>query len=127
VGRGGDTDVRIHGPAVLSLQEAFAEDWLIATGEVVDAPRYFPSPESAGPCIVQVVDSGPDRTWSPIAHLYTQAFALARQRIWITSPYFIPSSSLENALVTASLRGVDVRLLLPARADHLVVTLASRS
>jgi cardiolipin synthase A/B len=127
IGSWRDTHVRIEGPAVLSLQETFLEDWLIATGNLVDGERYFPAPQTSGGCIVQIVDSGPDRTWSPMSHLYTQAIALARERIWITSPYFIPSAVLEGALITASLRGVDVRLLLPAKADYFVVTLASRS
>lgn len=129
VGYWRDTHVRLEGPSVLSLQKAFAEDWLHATEEVFDDPRYFPDPDGrdSGPYAVQVVDSGPDRTFSPISYLFGQAFALAKQRIWITSPYFIPDANIEATLICAALRGVDVRLLVPQRPDHRVVMWAATS
>ncbi len=122
-----DTHMRIDGPATLSLQAAFAEDWIGATGELLDAARYFPEPQESGDSCVQIVDSGPDRQWSPIEHLYTQAFAVARRRIWLTTPYFVPSAGIEGGLVAAALRGIDVCLLVPARSDSVLVNLASRA
>ncbi len=124
-----DTHVKIEGPAVLSLQSTFAEDWLAATGELIEEPRYYPDlcDHEPGGDIIQVVDSGPDRKFSPIAHIVCQALALSRERVWITNPYFIPSAAINDALIRASLRGVDVRLLLPSRSDNLVVNLAARS
>jgi cardiolipin synthase len=124
-----DTHVGITGPAVLSLQAAFAEDWVTATGRLLDDERYFPDPagHDDGPYRVQIIDSGPDRSWSPIAHVFTQAYALARERIWVTSPYFIPTPAVENGLIGAALRGVDVRLLLPLRPDHPVAMAAASS
>jgi len=122
-----DTHARIAGPAVLSLQAAFAEDWLIATGELLEAPRYFPEPRTEGDCLVQIVDSGPDRTWSAISQIHTHAIALADERVWLTNPYFVPSQALEEALIAAALRGVDVRLLVPSRSDSRLVTWASAS
>lgn len=135
IGHWRDTHIRIEGPAVVSLQQAFAEDWLTAEGEVLDNPRYYPVSPVSEPsgfghdetCIVQVVDSGPDRNWSPIVHMFAQAIALARVRVWITNPYFVPDVVLKTALISAALRGVDVRLLLPSRADHPLVSFASRS
>jgi cardiolipin synthase len=127
-GKWRDTHVRIEGPAALGLQWTFAQDWLFAADERLEAERYFPDPGArAGDSIVQVIDSGPDRTWSPIGHFYTQTIALARERVWITNPYFIPGPALEEALVTAALRGVDVRLLLPRRGDRVLVALAGGS
>lgn len=127
VGYWRDTHVQIEGPAVLSLQKVFAEDWLQATGELLDDARFYPAPpaEPLGPYSVHVIDSGPDRTYSPISYLFTQAFALARERIWITSPYFIPNPSIRGSLIAAALRGVDVRLLVPLKPDHKVVMLAA--
>jgi cardiolipin synthase len=124
-----DTHVRIAGPAVFGLQKTFAEDWLAATGKLLDDPRYFPDPrvEKEQGCVVQIIDSGPDRKWSPIAQIYAHSFALARSRLWITNPYFIPSLPIEDGLVSAALRGLDVRLLVPAKGDSLLVSLASRS
>ncbi len=129
MGRWRDTHVRIHGPAVLGLQKAFCEDWLTTSEELLDDPRYFPdipAPED-GNDIIQIVDSGPDRSWSPISHFFSHGIALAQKRVWITSPYFIPAPSIEQALLCAALRGVDVRLLLPAHPDHLLVSLAAKT
>ncbi len=129
VGHWRDTHVRIEGPAALALQGTFAEDWLATTGELLDEPRYYPEPplDAEEGSVVQVVDSGPDRTWSPLHQLFFQAFTLARKRIWVTSPYFIPDAVIEQALVTAALRGVDVRLLVPSRSDSRLVDFASRA
>jgi len=122
-----DAHVRVEGPAALSLQAAFAEDWIGATDRLLDAERYFPRPATPGDSCVQIVDSGPDRRWSAIEHLYAQAFAVARERIWLTTPYFVPSASIEGGLVAAALRGVDVRVLVPERSDSILVDLASRA
>ena len=122
-----DTHMRIDGPAVLSLQKVFVEDWLAATDKLLDEPRYFPDVQPAGACVVQVIESGPDRSWSSIHHLYFSMITLARKRVWITSPYFVPDAVIEEALICAALRGVDVRLLLPSRSDSVLVSVASRS
>ncbi|MEN8149150.1 MAG: cardiolipin synthase [Planctomycetota bacterium] len=122
-----DTQVALSGPAVLSLQRTFAEDWCATTDELIDDARYFPEPREAGGSTVQIVDSGPDRKWSPISLVLTHAMALSRRRLWITSPYFVPGPAVENAMVSAALRGVDVRLLVPERSDSLLATLAGRT
>lgn len=129
IGRWRDTHVSLRGPATLALQKVFAEDWFLTTDELLQEARYFPptADYEEGDCIVQVLDSGPDRKWSPIAYYQNHIFALAKHRLWITSPYFIPSPSVEEALISASLRGVDVRLLVPRRSDSRLVALASSS
>jgi cardiolipin synthase len=120
-----DTHIELRGPSVLSLQATYIEDWLNATGELLDDKGLFPEPERPGKATVQIVDSGPDQAWSPISHALMYAFARADHRIWITSPYFVPSIEISETLISAALRGVDVRLLVPAKADHLIVHLAS--
>lgn len=129
IGHWRDSHVRIEGPAVLSLQNTFAEDWLLAAGEVLGNARYYPAPgaELPGETIVDVIDSGPDQKWSAVHYIYSQAMALAERRLWVTSPYFVPDPVVEQMLSSAALRGVDVRLLLPLRADSMLVTYASRS
>lgn len=122
-----DTHVQLEGPAVLSLQKTFAEDWFTAAGELLDDEHHFPEPLTRGSCSVAVVDSGPDRRYAPIERLVVHSLALASERVWLTSPYFVPSPSVLDALISAAVRGVDVRLLVPARSDHLLVTLAGRS
>lgn len=125
-----DTHMRVEGPAVIALQRTFAEDWLWATGEVLDAQVFRfgnRKGEADAGSLVQIVDSGPDRRWRRLERLYVQAIAEAKERVWITSPYFIPSIVMDEALTTAALRGVDVRLLLPHTSDHPIVALASRA
>lgn len=127
IGHWRDTHIRIEGPAVLSLQETFLHDWFMTTGDDVDNARFFPSCRSGGVDVVQVVDSGPDDFWSAMEIYHAQAISSAHHRVWITNPYFIPSRSLETALVAAGLRGIDTRLLLPAKSDNVIVSEASRS
>jgi cardiolipin synthase len=127
IGRWRDTHVRIEGPAVLSLQQTFVQDWLLTTGETLDDEHYFPEHPPAGECLVQVIDSGPDQAWASVELYYAQAIALSCERVWITNPYFVPSQLIESALTLAALRGVDVRILLPKKSDTRIVTLASHS
>ncbi len=142
IGHWRDTHMQIDGPAVLALQRAFGEDWAATTGELLEDAAFYPTdfPQTltgaearqeglrgSHGCTVQIIDSGPDRQWSPITHLFSQAFTSAQQQLWLTTPYFIPSETIESAMIGAALRGVDVRLLVPQRADSWVVTLASRS
>lgn len=122
-----DTHVQIRGPAVLGLQKVFAEDWLHATEEMLDTDAYFPELEAAGKDEIQIVDSGPDRDWSPIEKAVVHAIALSKERVWITSPYFVPPAPVESALTSAALRGVDVRLLLPLKPDQRIVATAAAS
>ncbi len=127
IGEWRDTHIRIEGPAALSLQQAFLQDWLLTTGEALDGERYFPNCGEQGECVVQVIDSGPDQRWAAMELYYAQAIALARERVWITNPYFIPSRPIAAALTVAALKGMDVRLLLPAKSDNMLVRQASRS
>lgn len=127
-----DTAVRIEGAAVHGLQLAFLENWAFATGETgspvpVAALRDFFPEEPAGDLEIQIVPSGPDQDASAVGHLYVAAIAGARQRAWITTPYFVPDEPILAALSSAALRGVDVRLLLPRATDSRVVDAASRT
>jgi cardiolipin synthase len=121
-----DTHLRIRGAAVQQLQLAFLDDWFFATEYVPRAREYFPDQPRAHH-VVQVVPSGPDQDWEAIQKLYFAAIAGAQQRVMVTTPYFVPDESMMNALTTAAMRGVDVRVLVPRRGDSLLVTIAARS
>ena len=128
IGHWRDTHLRIEGPAVLSLQEVFALDWRMASEEKAEYAKWFVTPSvSLDGALVQIVDSGPDSDWAPVEQIYFQAIMSAEARVWLTTPYFVPSPSIEAALVAAAMRGVDVQLLLPMKPDSLVIGLASRS
>jgi cardiolipin synthase len=122
-----DTHVRIEGPAVLRLQEIFAEDWLFATDEDLVDERYY---VDAGPYaqeLVQIVASGPDQDYGTIHSIFFTAISQARRRIRITTPYFVPDPAVLLALKSAAWRGVDVRVLLPGKSDLKLVQTAGRS
>ncbi|WP_217446856.1 cardiolipin synthase [Cupriavidus basilensis] len=118
-----DTHIEIRGSAVLDLQMVFAEDWFWAAREV---PMLLPPPAApAGGMTCQVVPSGPADAQETCSLFFVEAIQAARWRVWITSPYFVPDEAVFAVLRLAVLRGVDVRILLPARPDHLVVFAAS--
>ncbi len=123
-----DLHARICGPVVHSLQEVFCQDWYHATAEDLVNPAYFPPIKGGGNVWAQLLASGPaDERWRAIHTLLFAAINLAQQRVWIETPYFVPDSPIVIALQTAALRGVDVRLLLPAHSDNILVLHAGRS
>ncbi len=123
-----DTHLRIEGLPVVSLQTVFLEDWQFATGSAPTGEAYFPAEDApaSGPW-VQIVASGPDRDLYTIHKFYFSAIAGARERVLATPAYFVPAEPIYTALVTAALRGVEVRLLVPKRGDSRLVTAAARS
>lgn len=118
-----DTHLRIEGPAAQMFQVSFAEDWHYVTGEVLTSDHE--QAVGAGPAIVLPVASGPAEMWSVCPAVYLSVIQNTRERLWMASPYFVPSSPLMYALCHAALRGVDVRLLLPQMADHTLPWLSS--
>ncbi|MEN8180480.1 MAG: cardiolipin synthase [Pseudomonadota bacterium] len=123
-----DLHARIRGPIVHSLQEAFCQDWYHATGDDLVSTAYFPHIPGTGNVWAQLLASGPaDERWRAIHTLLFAAINLARERVWVETPYFVPDPPIVMALQTAALRGVDVRLLLPGRSDLPLVLHAGRS
>lgn len=120
-----DSHVMFRGPAVRDLADVFIEDWAFATGGVLESP--VPSAGAEGQSTVAVLPSGPDQERNASALAYFAALGQARERAWLTSPYFIPDEPTLRALECAALRGVDVRLLVPARGDVAFVGAAARS
>ena len=122
-----DTHLRLMGPAVLQLQQVFAEDWYFATGQALTDKELYPEPRDMGEQVAQVLASGPDADNAVFHALYFAAINEARQRVTIATSYFVPTEAIVSALETAALRGVKVRLLLPRKAAHLSTVFASRS
>ncbi|MFG0417279.1 cardiolipin synthase [Pseudomonas sp. zjy_8] len=118
-----DTHVEVRGPVVASLQEAFAEDWYWACQKL--PPLLMPSKQDEPGVLCQVIASGPADAQETCSLMFVEAIHAARERVWLSSPYFVPDEALFAALRLAVMRGVDVRLLLPARPDHRIVYAAS--
>ena len=122
-GRWRDVSLVVEGPAALDLDALFRSDWAFATGAAQDS-GLSPPAGPAGDTPVQVVASGPDVEGDPLyASLISLLFA-AQRRIWVVTPYFVPDEILVRALELAARRGVDVRLLIPNRSNHLTADLA---
>ena len=122
-----DTHFRIEGNGVAGLQASFLSDWSATTKQRITGPEYYPAAEHFTDNVLQIVPSGPFGTWRTLLQGDSYAMANARRRIWIQTPYYLPSDVLNSALQTAALAGIDVRLMLPARSDSRIVDLASHS
>lgn len=139
-----DTHLKLSGDSVDSLEFRFALDWHYATGENLFTDRkYFGKrlrlsppagtdavtvPELAEKALgIQIVTSGPDSSMEQIRDNYIELFNKARDHIYITTPYFIPDSAVLSALLIAAKCGVDVRLMIPCKPDHLFVYWATTS
>ncbi len=121
---------RVTGPVVLELQFVFAGDWFIETEEVLDSPELFPPPrrhDRDHTAVAQVLPTGPGFENTGLHQLIVALVHGARERVCITTPYFIPDDTLLQALDTAVRRGVDVTLIVPRDSDQILVGLAQRS
>jgi cardiolipin synthase len=119
--------VRASGPIALEFQSVFASDWHLETEEFLDTPEIFPEPITAGDKPAQVLPSGPTFSSQSTQRLVVLLIHNARQRIVVTTPYFIPDESLQHALQTAALRGVEVHLVVSEVEDQFLVGQAQKS
>jgi cardiolipin synthase len=121
-----DTHVKLEGPVVQEIQFSFVEDWYWATSRIPEL-NWHPLKAADGHEKVLMIASGPADSLETCGLMFVQAINDARQRVWIASPYFVPDLQILSALKLAALRGVDVRIMLPEKADHRTVYLASFS
>ena len=122
-----DLHFRVRGPVVRCLQEAFADDWAFATGEILGDQRWFPALEESGILIARVILDGPDADYDKLRWTLLAALAEARTSVQILTPYFLPDRPLVEALNLAALRGVRVDIILPATNNLPFVHWASRA
>lgn len=137
-----DTHLKLSGESVISLQTRFALDWNYATGEniflngkyftyknIFSLPKYNSRKNlvNNSEIGVQIITSGPDSATKQIRDNYIELFRLAREHIYIHTPYFIPDDSVISALLFSIKSGVDVRLMIPSKPDHPFVFWASLS
>ena len=115
-----DTHLRIEGDAVAGIQHTFIYDWLYITKRLHTNKRFFPETTVTTPTAVQIGISGPDMDWESIMQAYCLAISNAKKYIYIQTPYFLPNESILNAIESAALSGVDVKLMIPYRSDERV-------
>lgn len=122
-----DTTLRIDGQAVQALQTVFLMDWCFTTRELISDRPYFPSLDTQGNSQIQIVISKPVGRWHDIMQGFLCAIGNAQRYIYIQTPYFMPTEQICTALQTAALAGIDVRIMIPWRADSRMVQMCSRS
>lgn len=128
-----DTAIRLTGAPVAGVQRNFAIDWsfmgqpLLIEGQPDQGESETPEAQVADSEGIQLITSGPTGRWSNIAFAYFRAITGAKRRVYIQTPYFLPTEGLLKALQVAALGGVDVRVMLPRRSDSWLLTYASQS
>lgn len=135
-----DIAMRMRGPTIDQLQEVFAEDWYFAAKEDLSEGDYFGrwvldkdeneeawADEQAQNVSCSTIASGPIQRVNSTHELLFASINNAKTRVWMMTPYFVPSSTILAALRSAAYRGVDVRLMLPEHNDVKLVRWASRA
>ena len=115
-----DTMLRLQGPIVYSLQRAFLVDWYFVDRTLITNRDYYPAAASQSPlssCVAQVVTSSATARYPEIMQGFVRAITAARRYIYLETPYFIPNEPVLFALKTATVAGVDVRILCPRHSD----------
>lgn len=127
-----DLMMHVSGEVVDSLDAIFATDWLAESGEVIDdvlvrLREYTVRPVGGEVNAFQVVPSGPGYPGEPSMRMFTQLVNNATTSVRLVSPYFVPNEAFLESLKSAVLRGVDVELLVPEKADQFAVHHAQQS
>jgi cardiolipin synthase len=118
-----DTHLRLRGPSVQAIQLVFLEDWNWAAEEVPEL--HWTSHAETADQVAAIIPTGPADPLDSWQLVVVEMANTARERLWIASPYFVPDDGVLAALQTAAIRGVDVRILIPEKADHLLVWLSA--
>lgn len=124
-----DTHLRIQGGGVYALQRAFLIDWYFVDRTLITNRVYYPPVDIHinNSCLVQVVTSSPIAPWPDIMQGYVRILLQAQKYVYMETPYFLPTEPVLFAMRTAALAGVDIRLMIPRKADAKLVEWASRS
>ncbi|MFA5539202.1 MAG: cardiolipin synthase [Gemmobacter sp.] len=126
-----DVLLRFEGPVVRQNQAVFLQDWMTYQHEdlsalLADAPEAGPEAGEGG-FTAQVIASGPDQSLTGLSETMCAMMYGARERLTVTTPYYVPNIALHTALCAAGMRGVEVTLIVPARNDSRIVAAASES
>lgn len=108
-----DTHFQIEGPAVDPLRATFLSDWRDAGGRASTDLEIPERPLRAGNTLLGVVDASAQIQLNTAGRAFEAIIALARERLWIGTPYFNPAERLTGLLVEAAQRGVEVRVMIP--------------
>lgn len=121
LGKWHDTHLKIEGEAVDFLNKTFIKDWFLASGNHVDISTFKTFPTSEKGYSLQIVPSGPDDDFDVMEQAYFSIINSAERYLYIVNPYIIPNHAILQALMTAALSGVDVRILMSSTTDIKLV------
>ncbi len=122
-----DTHFKFEGKGVYGLQSAFLIDWYVVSKKLINSKIYYPPVPNYSDNIMQVLTSGPTGPWRTLLQAVIFMIANAKKYLYIQTPYFLPTEGLNQALQTAALGGVDVKLMLPKKSDTQTANMASHS
>jgi cardiolipin synthase A/B len=113
-----DTHFKITGPVVKQISIDFIDDWLFTTGEELPQSLWNPEAQAFGEIQSRIIVSGPDQETEQLMLVLLSAISAAQTSIKVATPYFLPAEILMVALQLSAVRGIDVRIVIPATSDH---------
>ena len=122
-----DLHFKFIGKGVHGLQSAFLIDWYVITKKLLIDKTYYPATQNYSDNIMQIATSGPVGMWRTLLQATIFIISNAKRYVYIQTPYFLPTEGLNQALQSAALGGVDVRIMLPKRSDTRSANMATHS
>jgi len=122
-----DLQVKLEGPVVGDVQQAFMDQWAKAAKEKLDDPKLMPQLEPKGNEVVRLLESSAGEEPNRLYVALVSAIDNASTKVLVMNAYFIPHPDLMDALKRAAGRGVDVRLILPSQSDSAMLLYAANS
>lgn len=131
-----DTQIKVTGESVFSFQASFLLDrYFVQNHKLHISRKYYPHIEMGKMSLTgkmqdvyaQIISSGPDSDWAGIMQCYFTAITSAQSHIYIETPYFTPNETILNAIKTAALGNIDVRLMLPEQGDSMMARYSTHS
>ncbi|MCY0875395.1 MAG: phospholipase D-like domain-containing protein [Firmicutes bacterium] len=118
-----DTHLRVEGNVALNLYASFIDFWTDHADEALTLKKVTASLHPN----IRLYANNPTRLMFPIRSMYIEAIDLAKERVWLTTPYFVPDRFVLASLVRAAKRGVDVHLIIPEQSNHLLADWLART
>lgn len=122
-----DVHFRVEGPVIEQLMAAFSQDWEFTTREILDGEIWYPTNATAGTAFARGISEGPDQDLDKLETIILTALGEARSQVRVVTPYFLPDQRLLSALRLASLRGVEVDIVLPEHSNKAAVDWAAHA
>lgn len=117
-----DTHLRIEGGSVQDINARFLLDWRCATNDMENIASVFYEPKDVkGDIGVQIVSCGPDSEDQEVKRAFMKMITSAKKNIYIQTPYFVPDAPILESVKMAAQSGVDVKIMIPCKADHVFV------